>query len=884
MSTLRAFVVLSLLPALALAEPKPPTLRLPDGARPTHATVELTIDPSQDQFGGVEDLDVTVKAPLATLWLNADGLTIAKAEAKVGGKTIAARVLPQPKSFVGFTFTEPLPAGRATLHIEWTGPLLTKDVSGATKQKERGEWYVFSKFEPIDARRVFPSFDEPAYKIPWKLSIKTPKALRAVANGAEESVTVEGDAKRYSFAETQPLPTYLVAFAVGPFDIVDAGKAKSGAPVRIITPRGEAAQARWAKQVSAEILSQLESWFGSPYAFGKLDCIAVPQFGGAMENPGLVTFGSGLILQKPEEETVAGKRSYARVAIHEFAHQWFGDLVTTAWWDDIWLNEAFASWMTPNIVEQWQPTWNAAEDRARNRNGALGSDELVSARRIRQPITSNDDIRNAFDNITYGKGQAVISMFEATVGREAFRKGVQRYLAAHAHGNGTATQFLAAISAEAGHDVSPAFSTFLDQAGAPAITFTTRCDAGKPPVVHLEQHRSLPVGTPASDAEKARTWRVPVCMRWSAGDKSGRACTELAGRSADVTLADAPSCPTALAPNDGASGYYRAVLDGDALGKLFADAKALSVPERLATLSDLAAMTSAGKLPYADALKIVPSVANDANRFVVQAALSLVAPLRDDGMLPESARPAFARFIRDHFGKRARALGWASKKTDDDDTRLLRSSLVPVVAEQGEDPALIAQAKKLTDAWLKDHRAVDAEMVDAVLTVTARRGDRALFDRLHAAAKKESDLRVRRRLLRAMSRFEDPAISRDAMALALGDEFDARESLALVRGATQMPATRTLAWEFVKTNFDKLAERLPRDTPAGFPFFATSQCSDAARADVDAFFRPRAAKFEGGPRYLEQALEELKLCTTYKSVQQPSIADFFGRLGATGSR
>jgi len=882
MSTLRAFLVLSLVPALALAEPKPPTLRLPDGARPTHATVELTVDPAQDSFSGVEDLALAVKAPLATLWLNADDLTITKAEARVGGKTIAARVLPQPKSFVGFAFATPLPAGNATLHLEWTGPLSTKDVSGASKQKEHGDWYVFSKFEPTDARRVFPSFDEPSYKIPWKLSIKTPKALRAFANGAEDAGTVDGDFKRYSFAETKPLPSYLVAFAVGPLEVVDAGKAKSGAPVRIITPRGEAAQARWAAQVSAEILSQLETWFGSPYAFGKLDCIAVPHFGGAMENPGLITFGSQLILQKPEEETVAGKRSYARVAIHEMAHQWFGDLVTTAWWDDIWLNEAFASWMTPNIVEQWQPTWNAAEDRARNRNGALGSDELVSARRIRQPIAGNDDIKNAFDNITYGKGEAVINMFEATVGRERFRKGVQRYLAEHAYGNGTATQFLAAISAEAGRDVAPAFSTFLDQPGAPAITFTTR--AGTPPVVHLEQHRSLPVGTPASEAEKARTWRVPVCMRWTAGDKSGRTCTELDGRSADVPLAAAPAAPSAVMPNDGATGYYRAVLDGDALGKLFADAKALSVPERLAMLSDLSAMTEAGKLPYAEALKIVPSVANDSNRFVVQAALGLVSWLRDSELLPASARPAYARFIRDQFGKRARALGWASKKSDDDDTRLLRSSLVPVVAEQGEDPALIAQAKKLTDAWLKDHRAVDAEMVDAVLAVTARRGNRALFDRLHAAANKESDLRARRRLLRAMGHFEDPAIARDAMALALTDEFDPRDALMLVRGATQMPATRRLAWEFVKTSFDKLAERLPRDTPASFPWLAAAQCSDAARADVDAFFRPRAARFEGGPRVLEQALEEMQLCTTLHRVQQPSVADFFARLGATGSR
>ena len=328
MSPLRAFLVLSLIPALALAEPKPPTLRLPDGARPTHATVELTIDPAQDHFVGVEDLDLDVKGPLATLWLNADELTISKAEAKVGGKIIAARVLPQPKSFVGFAFATPLPAGKATLHVEWTGTLSTKDTSGASKQKEQGEWYVFSKFEPTDARRVFPSFDEPSYKIPWKLSIKTPKGLRAFANGAEQSATVDGDMKRYSFAETKPLPSYLVAFAVGNFEVVDAGKAKSGAPVRIITPHGEAAQARWATEGRPRILDRSSRTTSDrPTPTASSTASPCRYFGGAMENPGLVTFG---VAAHPRE---AGGRDASPASAatraspaHELAHQWFGDL------------------------------------------------------------------------------------------------------------------------------------------------------------------------------------------------------------------------------------------------------------------------------------------------------------------------------------------------------------------------------------------------------------------------------------------------------------------------------------------------------------------------------------------------------------------------------
>jgi alanyl aminopeptidase len=883
MSTLRSIALLSCVSTVAFAQ-TPPRLRLPESARPTRATVELTVDPSQDHFTGVEDLELTVKEKLPLLWLNANDLKISRAEVKAGGKTVAATVVPVEKDFVGFKFAEALPPGPATLHVEWTGELSTKNSNGANKQKEGGDWYVFTQFEPIDARRVFPSFDEPGYKIPWKLSIVAPKALKAVANGAEEKVEDAGANRRFRFAETKPLPTYLVAFAVGPFEIVDAGKAASGVPVRIITPRGQAERARWAKESTAQILSQLETWFGTPYAFGKLDCIAVPHFGGAMENPGLVTFSSGLILQKPDEETVGGRRAYGDVATHELAHQWFGDLVTTAWWDDIWLNEAFATWMTPNILEVWQPTWNAVEDRVHSRNGALGNDEIVSARRIRQPIVSNDDIQNAFDGITYEKGASVIRMFELWVGKDKFRKGVQRYLREHAFGNGTATQFLAAISAEAGRDVSAPFSTFLEQAGAPIISFATTCDAGKPPVVHLQQKRYLPAGSTATPAQQAQSWSVPVCMRWSAGGKEGRTCTLLKKPAEDVTLADAPGCPDLLLPNDGAAGYYRSLLDGPALAKLFQDAKTLSTGERLAVVSDLSAMTRSGKLPYKQALELVPTLARDANRQVVEISIGLVSWLRDGELVPESGRAAFARFIREQWGARAQKLGWLPRKGDDDETKLLRHSVVPVVADEGEDPALAKEARKLAEKWLKDHKSVDPESVGGVLGVAAANGDRALFDRLHAAAKKEGDLHTRRRLLGAMAGFRNPAIVKDAMAIALTDEFDARETMGLIWGATGSPVTRKLAYEFVKAHFDKLVEKMPRDSAANFPWVAVSQCNEATRADVEKFFRPIASKYTGGPRELEQALEELKLCTTFKDLQAPSVAEFFARLGASGQR
>jgi len=860
-------------PPVAKADPQPPSLRLPSTVRPRHHRVELTLEPNQETFTGVADLDLELAAPTDVVWLNAEELTVESAT--LGGAP--ARILPQPHDLVGLAVGQPLPTGRARLHVTWRGKLSTLDAGGAVRQKEGDDWAIYTHFEPIDARRVFPCFDEPSMKAPWELSLVVPTGQRALANTPEVSSTDLGNGKtRVTFAPSKPLPSYLVAFAVGPFELVDAGKtARSSVPVRIVTPRGQAAQARYAAQVTATLLDRLEEYFGSPYPYEKVDCIAVPLFGGAMENPGLITFSSALILRRPDEETVGSRRAYASVATHELAHQWFGDLVTMEWWDDLWLNEAFASWMTPKIIEGWQPTWAAPEGRLGARAQAMSADSLTSARRIRQPIVSNHDMKNAFDAITYQKGASVLHMFEHFLGADVFQRGVRRYLAAHAHGNATATQFLAALSKEAGRDVAPPFASFLDQAGVPLVTIEPRCDKGRPPRLRLKQTRYLPLGS--TGQQGTQRWRVPICVRAAAGKLASSACGLVEDSDAELPLElPAGSCPTWVMPNDGGAGYYRAALPVDGYKKLLSDPAAhLSVPEKLAVIHDLQASVRAGLIRYADVLPLVPALAKDANRHVVQAAAGLVSWLRDGELIPDAARPAYAKFIRDAFGPRARALGWVPKRGDDEDTRLLRNAIVPMVADQGEDPALAADAQKLARAWLDDHRAVDAEAVELVLDAAAQRGDRALHERLVAAARAERDRLTRRRLFAALGAFRDPALVQANFALALDPAFDLREAWPLVAGANRTPKTRAPLWTFVKQKVDAIVARMPRDFGARLPDLAVAQCSDAARADVEAFFGPRAPKWSGGPRLLAQALEQLRLCAAYREVQGPSVAVFF---------
>jgi len=354
----------------AIAQPPPPALvappgiRLPRTFRPAAQRVWLTIVPSSPGFSGRTEIDGTLDSATDVVWLNADVLRVGSAVARVGTEEVQAEPVVRDDERVALRFPRALPAGPVTLRLEFQGTLFTHEDSGIFRQQSGGDWYAFTQFEETDARRAFPCVDEPAAKIPWELTLRVPAGLTAVSNTSVAAEAPAGEGmKEVRFRQTRPLPSYLVAFGVGPFEIKQARPAgKKRVPVRIIAPRGRAHEAAWAARVSPEILEGLEDYFGMAYPYDKLDVLAIPftvQFG-AMENVGLVTFREALVLTRPENDRVARRRAYAAVAAHEFAHQWFGDLVTTAWWDDIWLNEAFATWMTPKIIEHWQPSWGTS--------------------------------------------------------------------------------------------------------------------------------------------------------------------------------------------------------------------------------------------------------------------------------------------------------------------------------------------------------------------------------------------------------------------------------------------------------------------------------------------------------------------------------------------
>ncbi len=865
-------------PAAGARAPAPltsPALRLPPIARPTHYEAELNLDPAREDFFGTISIDLTFLRGSDTLWLNADELTVDAAELIVGGERLSAQARPAKRDFLALIFPRVVAPGPARVVLKYRGKMHRNDGDGIYPVKEGDDWYLFTQFEATSARRAFPCFDEPGYKVPWRLTLHTKQALAALSNTPIESETPEGPAGKITrFAETRPLPSYLIAFAVGPFDFADAGKSRQGVPIRIVVPRGRAADAQYPVEVTRPILARLEDELGTAYPFAKLDLVAVPVFNaGAMENPGLITFRHSIILSKPDDLTRAKQQRYALVAAHELAHMWFGDLVTHAWWDDIWLNESFATWMEDKVIARWKPEWDWPILGANSRSAVMGQDSLDTARMIRQPIDSKDDIKNAFDGITYQKGAAVLAMIERWVGEGAFSKGVRTYLAKHAWANATYDDFVSAIGAAAGRDVHGVFDSFVRQSGVPQVSMALTCTKAAAPRVTLTQQRYAPLG---SRIDTARTWHVPVCIRYAVGAGADTACTLLTERSAAMTLDQAKGCPAWVKPNHEGVGYYRSRLDDDLLGRLLGHAdKVMSVPERLTLVGDVEAQVQTGALGKAVALGLAETLARSANQHLVKASMGILQGVGE--MLPESLQETHRKFLRVAYGERARALGWRSRSGEDDDTKELRAALVALVGGEGEDATMQQEATALAGRWLDDPKTVEPEMVDAVLSVAARRGDGKLYERLHAEARKAVDRTRRTRLLAAMAQFAEASILQMSMQLSLTDEFEMRDAATLISAPFQRVQTRAAAYAFFKQHFDEITARLPAELRGRSVTVLASLCDDGRRAEIEHTFAARAAALAGGTRVMAQTMEQMGVCAANRQAQTPSVIEFFQR-------
>jgi cytosol alanyl aminopeptidase len=850
--------------------------QLPALAAPLRYSLAFDVDPRGTTFTGTTRIDVQIPAKTSYVVLNAHALTITDARAHVGdgGPGHVARTSVRAAhgahkdsvEEIVLTFDPPLAPGRATLAIAYSAPF-DSELSGLYRVADGGAWYAFTQFEATDARRAFPCFDEPGYKVPFDVSVTVPKGMLAFANNPETAREDAGAKTTFRFAETPPLPTYLVALAIGDLEVRDLPRTTKP-PIRLITTKGKTGQGALALEATSGLVDALAAWFAIPYPYAKLDIVAVPDFSaGAMENAGLVTFREELLLLDPARASMRSRRSQALVIAHELAHQWFGDLVTAAWWNDIWLNEGFATWMEWRIVDQWKPAYGAKIDAVVSGLGVMDLDALASARAVRQPVATTSEAHEAFDGITYEKGAAVLSTIERWVGEEAFQRGVRDYLATNAFKSVHADQLFSALDRATGKDVSTMAATYLERPGVPEVTAHLECERGARWHVELAQEAWRPLGSKVPE-DLDRVWTVPVCVLAQGEKKSG--CADLAYGA--PSLVAGRKCPAWIHPNSENSYYRFAISEADAM-KLAGARAQLDVAERISLLSNAWAGVRAGKLKPQTMLKLLPAFDDDPSRQVVEQIVSILSSMSHI-LVEEDARPAFRRFVTARLAKRKKDLGWLPKKEEasgSGDDALLRRSLLWAMGDLAEDEATLREADELAMRWLADQTSVDSDTAAVAVDLATRHAGADRLTQLMAVAKSAKTREDRIQALKAMVGFDDPALLRRALDLSLGEDIRPHEMRYVLGSAIQRRKVRASAEAWVREHWDDLRRKLPGSLGTGLMGAAGIACTKAEVEERTAFYTPRAAEIEGAKRGLAEALESASLCAELRAYGASSL-------------
>ncbi len=863
--------LLAVLSLAAQADPLP--MQLSDDAQPRRYAVELKVDPDQPRFSGHVRIDLQLQKPLRELRLHAHGLQISGVRAH-GQRGRASQA---DGESVWLRFDRALPAGTVQLDLSFAGSADDADAFGLFRLRDDGHWYAATQFEDVGARRAIPSFDQPGLKTPWTLTLVVPEGQQAFANmplaeHQPKKRPTEKGWRRLRFQTTPPLPSYLLAFAVGPFDVLE-GPAAGHTALRYITAKGRAAEATYAATATPPIVQALEAYFGMPHPFPKIDSLALPMADGfgAMENVGLITYQrSWLQTPKPSRRF---EQDYVATGAHEIAHQWFGNAVTLAWWNDLWLNESFASWIGDKVTAQLHPEWHwELASLAEARHKAMQADALPDARSVRQPVNTLEDLGTAFNAITYQKGEAVLAMFEDWLGADAMREGVRKYLAQHLGGTARAEDFFAAIGAGQ-PELGRAMASLVEQPGIPQIDVALNCE-GSTPRAELRQRRYQPLGAPMTDRTTAdQRWVLPLSLRTPAGVTR----VLMQGREMRVDLPDA-ACPAWLQPNAGGMGYYRSTLQAPAVQALLRHSEP-TAQELLSLFDDQLALARSGERPLGEVLGLLDLLAGRPEPALRQAAAQALDDLRP--LVDTDQAAAYAQAWSRLFGLQARALGWQPRAGEDPDTREWRLRLLPLLADAGQDADLRLKARVLAERWLQAARAdagahpelLEPALRGAVLRSAALGGDGQLFDALLDLARRTGEPALRDELLGALMAFESPELAARGRGLLLDEGMDPHAMAFPVQTSAGLPGHWQGLLDFFSANEKALRPRIGEQGLAGWPERISHHACGVPAADaMQGAFGSFAASVNGGSAQLAPALTRLRLCGAYREAQRASLA------------
>ncbi len=784
------------------------TTQLPRTVRPTHYDVKVTPHADKLAFDGKVGIDLQVLEPTSTIVLQAVNMTFANSTLVAkDGKPMEAKVtVDAANQTASFAFDKPLAPGSYTLSTDYTGVINTQanGLFALDYQTDSGQKRaLYTQFENSDARRFIPSWDEPNFKATFDLAVNAPEDEMVVSNMPVSSETDAGNGMKHVVFETTPkMSTYLLFLGLGEFDRATA-KGRDGTEIGVIAQKGKVDQAQFALQAGGDILHEYNDYFGVEYPLPKLDNIAAPgrsQFFSAMENWGAIfTFESSLLLD-PAVSSVSDKQRVFSTAAHEIAHQWFGDLVTMAWWDDLWLNEGFATWMEGRTTQKLHPEWDTDHvDAVYTSRGAMGRDAYATTHPIVQHVETVEQASQAFDGITYGKGSAVIGMLEDYVGSDHWRNGVRSYIKMHAYGNAVTEDLWREVDKAApGKQFIQVAHDFTLQPGVPLIKVSATCDDGRT-VVALEQGEytlDRPDKTPLR-------WHVPVTVR--GGD--GTIARTLVQGEGNVTL---PGCDAPVLVNAGQKGYYR-TLYAPAQFKLLSDGFVrLPVMDQLGLMMDAGALAAVGLQPESDMLDLTTQVPLDASPNLWQMVAGTLGGIDDMYEGKPKRQAAYRKYALSRLSPKFEQLGWEDKEGDSSTTKQLRSRLIGTLSGLG-DEKVIAEARRRFAASRTDPSAMPPELRRTVLGIVARNADAATWDKLHVMAKQEKSSMIRDQYYGLLAAAKDKALAQRALDMALTDEPGATNGAGMIGSVSREHAD--MAFDFAvahRAQVDKLVDSTSR--------------------------------------------------------------------------
>jgi aminopeptidase N len=871
--------------------------RLPSGVSPKHYALTIMPDLAKARFAGSETINVMLDAPTNTITLNAAEITFgpvtasvgtmpeprrtaatetpskAQSDASIGFDASAKHVCEQHAATVTldaaneqatFTFAQPLPTGPVELHIAYTG-ILNDKLRGFYLSHTRLRSYGVTQFEATDARRAFPSFDEPALKATFNVSLVVDSRDTAISNTPILSDTPGPLAGKHTiaFAITPKMSTYLVAWLVGDFRCTQGRQ--DGITIRACATPDKVAMTKFALQAAKWDLHYYNKYFGIKYPLAKLDLIAIPDFdAGAMENFGCITFRETEMLIDKKNDDLDARKQIAETVAHELSHQWFGDLVTPAWWNNIWLNEGFATWMEAKASAQWKPDWGYPEDVAIDKEHTMDRDAGTTTRSIRSRAETPQEIDEMFDDIAYGKAGAVIGMVENWVGEEVFRKGVQAYLAAHAYGSATAEDFWNAETRASGLPVDAVMRSFVDQPGVPLVTLASSGER-----IQMAQRRFFLAAAPSSSTNTNQNWTIPLCF-------TGAPCRLLIPATANQESATMDLPQSNIHANAANKGYYRTDYAPPLLRQVERSAEsALSVPERIGLVGDQWALVRAGQGTVGDFLNLVIALKQDPDATLMDLALNDVASIHAK-IATEDDRQRLAAVIRREFAPVYAAMGQPKHETSD------RAQLREVLFEalgRAQDPAVLAQADAMTKQLFAGQKLSDPELGDAAVSLASAKGDATMYDGLMKVIATATDPHLKEAAVNSLTRFESPGLVARTLDYAVSDAVRSQDSWMLIARLLQQRETQDQAWEFLQQHWPEITRKATASSSVRIIEAAGDFCTVQRRYQVASFFRSHATGASQRP--LRTTLDRIDECIHLRATQEPALRSWLNTQSVT---